>query len=309
MAQVTPAIYQQAGTKQRWRQALRTHLVALGFLTPSLIFLGVFIFYPLVKTVYYSFFLTNALGEPVKFVGFANYTTILKDPVFLTSLGVTLIFVVAVTGLTTICALALANLARKHLRGTVIFRTLFASTMGVSVSVASVLWLFFFQPTTGVSDMILNALHLPPIHWLTGNVWALVAVILTVVWMNIGFAFLAISGALENVPTHLYETAEIEGITPWLKFRYITLPHISPTLFFVATVTMINAFQTFGQVDLLTKGGPNNHTNLIVYQIYRDAFVNLNIGKASTESIILALLIALVTMAQFKLTEKRVMYQ
>lgn len=309
MAQVTPAIYHQAGTKQRWRQALRTHLVALGFLTPSLIFLGVFIFYPLVKTVYYSFFLTNALGEPVKFVGFANYTTILKDSVFLTSLGVTLIFVVAVTGLTTICALALANLARKHLRGTVIFRTLFASTMGVSVSVASVLWLFFFQPTTGVSDMILNALHLPPIHWLTGNVWALVAVILTVVWMNIGFAFLAISGALENVPTHLYETAEIEGITPWLKFRYITLPHISPTLFFVATVTMINAFQTFGQVDLLTKGGPNNHTNLIVYQIYRDAFVNLNIGKASTESIILALLIALVTMAQFKLTEKRVMYQ
>ena len=263
----------------------------------------------MVKTVYYSFFLTNALGKPVKFVGFANYTTILKDPVFLTSLGVTLIFVVAVTGLTTICALALANLARKHLRGTVIFRTLFASTMGVSVSVASVLWLFFFQPTTGVSDMILNALHLPPIHWLTGNVWALVAVILTVVWMNVGFAFLAISGALENVPTHLYETAEIEGITPWLKFRYITLPHISPTLFFVATVTMINAFQTFGQVDLLTKGGPNNHTNLIVYQIYRDAFVNLNIGKASTESIILALLIALVTMAQFKLTEKRVMYQ
>lgn len=309
MAQVTPALYHQAGTKQRWRQALRTHLVALGFLTPSLIFLGVFIFYPLVKTVYYSFFLTNALGEPVKFVGFANYTTILKDPVFLTSLGVTLIFVVAVTGLTTICALALANLARKHLRGTVIFRTLFASTMGVSVSAASVLWLFFFQPTTGVSDMILNALHLPPIHWLTGNVWALVAVILTVVWMNIGFAFLAISGALENVPTHLYETAEIEGITPLLKFRYITLPHISPTLFFVATVTMINAFQTFGQVDLLTKGGPNNHTNLIVYQIYRDAFVNLNIGKASTESIILALLIALVTMAQFKLTEKRVMYQ
>ena len=131
MTQVTPAIYQQAGTKQRWRQALRTHLVALGFLTPSLIFLGVFIFYPLVKTVYYSFFLTNALGEPVKFVGFANYTTILKDPVFLTSLGVTLIFVVAVTSLTTICALALANLARKHLRGTVIFRTLFASTMGV----------------------------------------------------------------------------------------------------------------------------------------------------------------------------------
>lgn len=309
MAQVTPALYHQAGTKQRWRQALRTHLVVLGFLTPSLIFLGVFIFYPLVKTVYYSFFLTNALGEPVKFVGFANYTTILKDPVFLTSLGVTLIFVVAVTGLTTIFALALANLARKHLRGTVIFRTFFASTMGVSVSAASVLWLFFFQPTTGVSDMILNALHLPPIHWLTGNVWALVAVILTVVWMNIGFAFLAISGALENVPTHLYETAEIEGITPWLKFRYITLPHISPTLFFVATVTMINAFQTFGQVDLLTKGGPNNHTNLIVYHIYRDAFVNLNIGKASTESIILALLIALVTMAQFKLTEKRVMYQ
>ena len=309
MAQVTPIIYQQQGTQQRWYQTVKTHLVVLGFLTPSLIFLGVFIFYPLVKTIYYSFYLTNALGEPVKFVGFDNYTMILKDPVFVKSLVVTFLFVVAVTSLTTICALFLANLARQHLRGTVIFRTLFASTMGVSVSVASVLWLFFFQPTTGVSDMILNFLHLPTIHWLTDTGWALGAVILTVVWMNIGFAFLAISGALENVPTHLYETAEIEGVTPWLKFRYITLPHISPTLFFVATVTMINAFQTFGQVDLLTKGGPNNDTNLIVYQIYRDAFVNLNVGKASTESIMLAILIALVTLAQFKLTEKRVMYQ
>ncbi|MCT8390040.1 sugar ABC transporter permease [Leuconostoc holzapfelii] len=309
MAQNTPAIQPHQLTSQRGRQVITAHLTALGFLMPSLIFLGVFVFYPLVKTVYYSFFLTNALGQPVKFIGLANYATLLQDPVFLESLWVTLIFVAAVTSLTTICALYLANLARKHLRGTVIFRTLFASTMGVSVSVASVLWLFFFQPTTGVSDMILNFFHLPPIHWLTGNVWALVAVILTVVWMNLGFAFLAISGALENVPTHLYETAEIEGVTPWLKFRFITLPHISPTLFFVATVTMINAFQTFGQVDLLTKGGPNNHTNLIVYQIYRDAFVNLNVGKASTESMLLAILIALVTFAQFKLTEKRVMYQ
>ena len=309
MAQTSQPTDHRLLSNNRGQNYFKPSFAAIGFLMPSLIFLGVFVFYPLVKTVYYSFFLTNALGQPVKFVGFANYATLLQEPVFLKSLWTTIVFVVAVTSLTTGSALYLANLARKNLRGTVIFRTLFASTMGVSVSVASVLWLFFFQPTTGVSDLILNFFHLPPIHWLTGNIWALVAVILTVVWMNLGFAFLALSGALANVPTHLYETADIEGVTPWLKFRYITLPQISPTLFFVATVTMINAFQTFGQVDLLTKGGPNNNTNLIVYQIYRDAFVNLNVGKASTESIILAILIALVTMAQFKLTEKRVMYQ
>lgn len=126
MAQNTPAIQPHQLTSQRGRQVITAHLTALGFLMPSLIFLGVFVFYPLVKTVYYSFFLTNALGQPVKFIGLANYATLLQDPVFLESLWATLIFVAAVTSLTTICALYLANLARKHLRGTVIFRTLFA---------------------------------------------------------------------------------------------------------------------------------------------------------------------------------------
>ncbi|QGN60259.1 MULTISPECIES: carbohydrate ABC transporter permease [Leuconostoc] len=291
------------------QQKLKTHLAAMGFIAPSAIFLGVFVFYPLVKTVYYSMFLTNALGQPVKFIGLSNYGTLLQDKFFMKSLLTTFIFVFMVTLLTTVSALALAMVTSKHLKGTTLFRTFFASTMGVSVSVASVLWLFIFQPTTGVSDMVLNLLHLPPIHWLTDNTWSLFAVILTVVWMNLGFSFLALTGALENVATPLYEVADIEGVTTWHKFYHIALPQISPTLFFVGTVTMINAFQTFGQVDLLTKGGPNNSTNLIVYQIYKDAFVNLNVGKASTESIVLALLIALVTIAQFKLTEKRVMYQ
>ncbi|MGR8826022.1 sugar ABC transporter permease [Leuconostoc citreum] len=146
------------------QQKLKTHLAAMGFIAPSAIFLGVFVFYPLVKTVYYSMFLTNALGQPVKFIGLSNYGTLLQDKFFMKSLLTTFIFVFMVTLLTTVSALALAMVTSKHLKGTTLFRTFFASTMGVSVSVASVLWLFIFQPTTGVSDMVLNLLHLPPIH-------------------------------------------------------------------------------------------------------------------------------------------------
>lgn len=279
------------------------------YLAPSVVILAVFIFYPMVKTFWYSFWGTNAIGDTVKFVGLSNYTTVLSDTTFLTSILQSIIFVIGVTVLTVVLSLVMAQLAFNKLRGLGIYRTIFSSTMGVSTSVASVMWLFIFQPSTGVSDMVLTALHMQPIAWLTSPTWSLIAIMLTTVWMNLGFSFLALSGAFEGVPTYLYEAAQIDGASSWRKFSKITLPMISPTVFFIATVTMINAFQTFGQVDILTKGGPNNATNLLVYQIYQEAFVNLNVGKASTESIILAVLIGLVTWVQFKFTESKVTYQ
>ncbi|QBO35093.1 sugar ABC transporter permease [Periweissella cryptocerci] len=291
------------------QRRLREHAQASLFLAPSVILLLVFVFYPIFKTLYYSFTTTNATGLPVKFVGLQNYLHLLSNPLFLSSIGTTLIFVLATTVLTISISLLMANVAFQKLRGLGIFRTFFASTMGVSVSVASVMWLFIFQPATGLSDQVLTALHQTPIAWLTSPTWALIAIIISSVWLNLGFSFLVLSGALQGVPTHLYESAEIDGATPWFKFWHITLPLISPTVFFVATVTLINAFQTFGQVDILTKGGPNNATDLLVYQIYQDAFVNLNVGQASTESIILGGIIALVTFLQFKFTEKKVTYQ
>lgn len=281
---------------------------SLLFLGPSLLILGLFVFYPMIKTFYISMFLTNTLGKTSVFAGFSNYAELLTSPDFLNSLVVTLAYVLGVTFFTLAISLLLANLASKKLPGIGIFRTLYSVTMGVSVSVAAIFWLFIFNPSTGFFAIIANALKMTPINWLTDPSNAMWAVIITTVWMNLGFTFLILLGAIESVPQTLYEAASVEGASPRFQFFKITLPMISPTLFFVSTITIIDAFKSFGLIDLITKGGPTNATNMLVYRIYKDAFYSGNYAQASTEAIILTVIIAAFTLLQFKFLEKKVNY-
>ncbi|EHO51434.1 carbohydrate ABC transporter permease [Lentilactobacillus kisonensis] len=281
---------------------------ALLFLGPSLLILGIFIFYPMFKTLYLSLFLTNTVGKPTVFVGLSNYINLLTSADYLNSLAVTMVYVLAVTALTIALGLLLASLASKKIAGIGFFRTLFSSTMGVSVSVAAIFWLFIFNPSTGFLSLISTWLHLPAIGWLTDPTWAMVAVIITTVWMNLGFTFLILFGAIQSVPTTLYEAASIEGASSRFQFFHITIPSISPTLFFVSIVTLIDGFKSFGLIDLMTKGGPTNATNMLVYRIYKDAFYSGNFAQASAEALILTVIIALFTLLQFKVLEKRVNY-
>lgn len=202
---------------------------ALLFLGPSLLILGIFIFYPMFKTLYLSLFLTNTVGKPTVFVGLSNYINLLTSADYLNSLAVTMVYVLAVTALTIALGLLLASLASKKIAGIGFFRTLFSSTMGVSVSVAAIFWLFIFNPSTGFLSLISTWLHLPAIGWLTDPTWAMVAVIITTVWMNLGFTFLILFGAIQSVPTTLYEAASIEGASSRFQFFHITIPSISPT--------------------------------------------------------------------------------
>lgn len=281
---------------------------ALAFLGPSLLILTTFVFYPMLKTLYISLFLTDRLGHTTVFTGLHNYTALLTSPDYLSSLGSTLVYVLAVTVFTVIIGLLFANLASQSLPGIGIFRTLFSATMGVSVSVAAIFWLFIFNPSTGFFALLSQWLHLPVINWLTNPTSATCAVIMTTVWMNLGFTFLILLGAIQSVPTSLYEAAKIEGANARFQFLHITLPMISPTLFFVSIITLIEAFKSFGLIDLITKGGPTNATNMLVYRIYKDAFYSGNYAQASAESIILTLIIAFFTFIQFKYLEKRVTY-
>ena len=180
--------------------------------------------------------------------------------------------------------------------------------MGVSVSVSAIFWLFMFNPSIGLLNKIATAVQLPAINWLTEPHWAMVAVVMTSVWMHLGFTFLIFFGALQSVPKTLYDAADVAGASRRYQFVHITLPMISPTLFFVAVITLISAFKSFGLIDLMTAGGPTNATNLLVYRIYQDAFVDGNYAMASTESIVLAVIIAAITVVQFKLLAKRVNY-
>ena len=181
--------------------------------------------------------------------------------------------------------------------------------MGVSVAAASVIWLFLFHPSIGMFNHVLQLLHLPQVQWLVDPNWALFSVALTTIWMNTGFSFLILLGGLQNIDTTLYESAQIDGASYAYRLRRITLPMLSPTLFFIVTISLINAFQTFGQIDILTKGGPTQATNLIVYSIYREAFINYQFGSASAQAVILFSIILVVTLLQFIFVEKKVHYQ
>lgn len=282
---------------------------ALLYLLPSILLFTVFIFYPMFRTIYLSFFLTNPIGSPVLAVGFDNYVDLLTSAQFQNSIKATLLFVVYTVPTGIILALLLALLANEKLKGIGFFRTLFSSTMGVSVAAASVIWLFLFHPSIGMFNHVLQLLHLPQVQWLVDPNWALFSVALTTIWMNTGFSFLILLGGLQNIDTTLYESAQIDGASYGYRLRRITLPMLSPTLFFIVTISLINAFQTFGQIDILTKGGPTQATNLIVYSIYREAFINYQFGSASAQAVILFSIILVVTLLQFIFVEKKVHYQ
>ncbi len=314
MSMISPIIENEKNYAAKMKRAnkqkrMTSLLKGILFLLPSIVLFGVFLFYPLFKTIYLSFFLTDAKGATTVFVGLENYLYMFSDPILLKSLKNTFLFVIYTVPATIIISLFLAVISNEKLKGIGFFRTVFTSTMGISVAAASVFWLYLFNPTMGLLNQILNMLGADSIGWLTDPKWAMVAIAITTIWMNIGFTFLILLGGLQSIETSLYESADIEGSGYFYKFRRITLPMLSPTLFFVITVSIINSFQTFGQIDILTQGGPANETNLIVYSIYREAFVNYQFGSASAQAIVLFILILVMTALQFKLGERRVHYQ
>jgi multiple sugar transport system permease protein/sn-glycerol 3-phosphate transport system permease protein len=295
--------------KVKRKQRIKNFFKGMLFLLPSIVLFGVFLFYPLVRTIYLSFFLTDAAGNTTVFVNWENYVNLFSSPVFLQSIKSTFLFVLYTVPVTIIIALFLAVIANEKLRGIGLFRTLYSSTMGISVAAASVFWLYLFHPSIGLLNMLLEATGIDGIGWLTDPAWALIAVSITTIWMNLGFTFLILLGGLQSIDSYLYESADIDGAGYFYKLRRITIPMLSPSLFFVVTVTIINAFQTFGQIDILTQGGPVNATNLIVYSIYREAFVNYQFGSASAQAVLLFIIILIMTFLQFKIGERRVHYQ
>lgn len=291
-----------------WRKSVDGRTAAL-YLLPSIILFSVFVFYPMFRTIYLSFFLTDQTGNAAIMVGFENFQYLLGSSEFQNSMKATGLFVLYTVPITIILALFFALLANEKLKGIGFFRTMYSSTMGISVAASSVIWLFMFNPSIGMFNRLLSVFNFPQIQWLLDPEWALLSVSISTIWMNIGFSFLILLGGLQNIDEHLYESSRIDGAGYFYRLRRITLPMLSPTLFFIITISLINAFQTFGQIDILTKGGPSQSTNLIVYSIYREAFINYQFGTASAQAVILFLIILVVTILQFKLGERKVHYQ
>ena len=297
------------GTEEEVVEAKKRLPVWVIYLLPSMLIFILFTIYPFVKTVITSFFATSTTGSLTQFVGLQNYIDLFTNGNYLQSLGTTFLYTIRTVRLTVITSLLLAVLCAEARPGMGVFRTIFSSTMGIPVAAGSVFWNLLFHPTAGLLNQVIRWFGGQPIGWLTDTHYAIFAVSAVSIWMNIGFSYLVLMGGLKNIDDSHYESVEIVGGGFFYRLRKVTIPLISPSLFFVCTISLINAFQSFGLIDMLTSGGPNNSTNLMVYQLYQDAFVNFRIGSASAQGIILFVLIFLISQLQTKLTERLVTYQ
>lgn len=274
------------------------------YLVPSILIFSIFLFWPFFKTIYLSFYKTNKLGQAKLFVGIGNYKELFQSSAFINSLYVTLVFVIIVVSISMLLGLIGAILCNKTFPGIRFFSTAYALPMAIASSSAAMIFRIMLHPSIGIVNKLL---HLN-INWLADPRYALVLVAILTGWLNSGIDFLYFSAGLASIDETIYERASVDGAGPVRQFVHLTLPGLSPILFYTIVVNIIQAFQSFGQVKILTQGGPGDATNLIVYSIYRDAFFNYRFGSAAVESVILFVIIMCLTLLMFKAEKKGVSY-
>ncbi|HHT08378.1 MAG: carbohydrate ABC transporter permease [Christensenellales bacterium] len=292
---------------KKGKKSLYEHIEPWLFMLPALLVFSVFLFYPLFKTIYLSAFLTNSVGQPKVFYGFKNYLDILTgrySASFWNSMWVTLRFVFFVAFGSLLLGLTTSLLTSKKFPGRAFASAIYAMPIAIASAAAAMSFKMIFHPSIG----LINRLFGTTVNWLNDPAWAFPVICMISIWLASGINYIFISAGLRNIPDELYESASIDGAGYWRQQRHITLPSLSPTLFFQIIINVIGAFQSFTQVRLLTMGGPNETTNVIVYSIYLDAFRNFRFGSAAARSIVLFVIIMIVTLIQFR-AERKVHYQ
>ena len=276
------------------------------YILPSLLLFSLFVFFPFAKTLFLSLSLTDQAGSAIGFVGLDNFRSVLlgsSSRDFWFSMGVTLRYAAMVVTGSIVLGLICAIIANESFRGRGLVRTVFAMPMSISSACIAVIGVFALNPTMGIVNSLLGT----SIKWLRDIHYALPSVAAVTVWMNIGLNFIFLIAALQNVDEALYEAGAIEGANFFQKHWHITLPCVSPTLFFLLIINVINAFQAYAQIRLMTQGGPGKYTRTIIYAIYLEAFQNNRYGMSAAMSVVLFIILFVLTLIQFKM-EKKVTY-
>jgi len=267
----------------------------------------VFFFWPAGQAIYQSVLLQDPFGLRTQLVWFENFRVLLTDPLYLDSLRVTLIFSTAVTGLSMSAALLFAVVADTGIRGATTYKTLLTWPYAVAPAVAASLWLFIFHPSIGFLGRGLRQAGIPWDYKLNGN-QALLLVILAASWKQVSYNFLFFLAGLQAIPPSVLEAATLDT-GPARRFWSIAFPLISPTTFFLLVVNVVYAFfDTFGVIHALTGGGPGNATETLIYKVYTDGVINLDLGGSSAQSVILMLAVVTLTALQFRYIERKVHY-
>ncbi|MDK1376919.1 MULTISPECIES: sn-glycerol-3-phosphate ABC transporter permease UgpA [unclassified Sinorhizobium] len=277
-------------------------------LAPQLVITLVFFIWPAGQAVKSSFEREDPFGLSTSFVGFQHYVRLLRDPLYLDSLARTAVFAVAVTALSMAFGLALAVAVNRLVRSGRIYTTLLVWPYAVAPVIAGLLWWFLFNSTTGVLAYFLGQLGIRWDHNLNGT-HAMILIIIAAAWKQVSYNFLFFLAGLQSVPHSLIEAAAIDGSGPVKRFFTIVLPLLSPTTFFLFIVNVnYTMFDTFGIVDATTAGGPAQATNILVYKVYNDGYLGLNLGSSSAQSVLLMLIVVVLTVIQFRYVERRVQY-
>lgn len=296
--------------RRRSRRARKVREALLGYLlvSPALLVFGVFVFYPFFKNIWLGMYRTPPFpGLPKRYAAFDQYERVLTSPEFRNSLRTTVLFVVATVPTGIVLGLLMAMLAHQRLRGITVYRTIFSSTVATSIAVASVIFFTLLNPQVGLLTYWMGRQGEPSL--LDDPTWALWAVAGVTIWQNLGLSFILMSAGLQGVPDDLLEAAEVDGAGSWSRLRNVVMPLLSPTIFFATIVGSILAFQAFGQIDLLTQGGPLKKTNVLVYAMYDAVFRQNNEGKAAVLSVALFAITLVLTLIQLRLLERRVTYE
>jgi sn-glycerol 3-phosphate transport system permease protein len=276
-------------------------------LLPQLVITIIFFFWPASQAIYQSVLRQDPFGLRTTFVYLDNFREVLSDPLYIESLRVTIVFSVAVTLFVMAVALLLAVMADRQIRGAQTYRTLLLWPYALAPAVAAVLWVFIFHPAIGIFGKVLAA----NFQWdykLNGT-HALLLIILAASWKQIAHNFLFFLAGLQSVPTAIVEAAMIDGASSWKLFRTILFPLISPTTFYLLTINLVFAFfDTFGVIHALTGGGPGRATTTLMYKVYMDGYVNLNLGQSAAQSVILMLIVSVLVWMQFRFMEGKVHY-
>lgn len=289
-----------------WRR--RERAAGYLFLAPQLLGFLAFVLYPLVDVVWSSFRQENLLAGTSEFVGTQNYRDLAADPVSGQVLTATAFFSIGLVVLNLVLALVLALLLNQRLRGTTVFRTLFFSPVVVSLVAWTITWNFLLQDNGGINSL-LRLVGVDGPNWLRGDTTAMVSVVVVQVLKNVGLNMVLFLAALQGVPRSLLEAAEVDGAGPVRRFFSVTFPMISPTTLLAAIITLAGSLQVFAQIQILTRGGPGNSTNVLVYYFYQQAFQNREFGYGSAIAVVLFVIILVLTLVQWQLRKKWVFHE
>ncbi|MGH7325256.1 MAG: carbohydrate ABC transporter permease [Candidatus Rokuibacteriota bacterium] len=276
---------------------------------PQIVVTLVFFFWPALESLRLSFFRTSPFGDRTFFVGLENFQRLLTDPEYYRSVVNSFVFALGVTALGVGAGLFVAALATQKIRGLAAYRTAVLWPYGIAPPVAGIIFLFMFHPSYGVLPYWLSFLIDYEFNWLLKGWVAMALVILTTAWTHVGYNIAFFLAGLLAIPQSVLEAASVDGAGAVRRFWAIVFPLLSPVTFYLVVVNLIfSFFGSFGVIHAVTQGGPGGATDIMVFKVYKDGFIGLNLGSSAAQSVILMVVVIALTALQFRFVEKRVTY-